>query len=265
MSKIQKALNKAREENVRAERSKIRPLVHEEVEEPVAKEPQKGAPRTRIQKPRPRVLERNRILTSIADQSVLDAYHLLRTKILQYMCEYRWNTILVTSPNPGEGKTTTAINLGLSLARDPQSTALVVDVNLRSPKVHAYLDLDCPQGLTDYLTDGAQLPDLLVCPDEKDFVVLPAGRALQDPTDTLGSERMKSLMREMKPRYPDRYIIFDCPHLVGMPESLMLTSQVDAVLLVVEASRTSRDDVQNAFSVLEGCNVLGLVMNKLYE
>ena len=259
MSKIEKALNKAREENRQAMESKVRPMPEKQYPTETIKS---ALSRTSVQEPRVRKWEANRILKSVKDQSVLDAYNILRARILQQTAQQGWNTIMVTSALPGEGKTTTSINLGLSIARDSQSTALVVDANLRSPRLHRYLDLDCDKGLSDYLLGTGEIPDLLVSPSVDKFVTLPAGAPMDDPTDFLGSARMSELIWEMKRRYANRFIIFDCPHLVNMPESLMLCSCIDAVLLVVEADRTPKAEVQQAFSILEGRNVLGVVLNK---
>lgn len=259
MSKIEKALNKAREESQRTLGSKVRTMPEKH---PQAEELKPMMARTRVESPNPKKWEDKRILRSIKDQHVLDAYNILRTRILQQTSEQGWNTIMVTSALPGEGKTTTAINLGLSIARDSQSTALVVDANLRSPTVHEYLDLDAQTGLADYLLGKEEIPELLVSPNMEKFVVLPAGKPMADPTDLLGSVKMTQLIREMKQRYANRFIIFDCPHLVNVPESLMLCSCIDAVLMVVEADRTPKDDVQQAYSILEGRSVLGLVLNK---
>ena len=73
---------------------------------------------------------------------------------------------------------------------------------------------------------------------------------------------MEALVKELKTRYPDRYVIFDCPPLLTAPDSLVFSSYVDGIVLVVEAGRTSREQIQNAVELLEGKNILGLVMNR---
>jgi exopolysaccharide/PEP-CTERM locus tyrosine autokinase len=202
-------------------------------------------------------------MSGFIDQRLLDTYNLLRTQILHKTREQRWNAIMVTSAVPGEGKTTLAVNLGLSIASEAMQTALVVDMNLRSPKVDTLLDLQCQHGLSDYLLDGAELSDLLVNPNHDNFVVLPAGKTVEGSTDILGSVRMKELVQELKHRYPDRYVIFDCPHILDMPDALIFASYVDAVMLVVEAGKTSHDHVQKALEMLNDNNVIGLVLNKI--
>jgi Mrp family chromosome partitioning ATPase len=95
------------------------------------------------------------------------------------------------------------------------------------------------------------------------FVVLPAGPAFNGSTDLLGSPRMKELVMELKSRYPDRYVMFDCPCLLGTPDSLVFSSYVDAVVLVVEAGRTKREDIAASLDLLSDRNVVGVVMNKV--
>lgn len=258
MSKLSKALDKAKKERQDSQP----PAAESSPEQSRQESPRPGSVRTRVQNPRQEILEQNRIISAIQDQSILDTYNLLRTQILQKTRDKGWNTIMITSPRAGEGKTTTALNLALSIAREAMQTALVVDTNLRSPKLDKLLDLQCSKGLTDYLLDSSGVSELLVNPNLDKFVLLPAGRALSGSTDILSSPRMQELVNELKNRYPDRYVLFDCPHLLNMPDSLLFSSYVDAVILVVEAGKTSREDIDHSLQLLEGKNILGLVLNK---
>ena len=262
MSKLGKALDKARME--RALESPPEPELPPEKPEGGSGrfKPRVAGKQTCVQVPRQENLEAHRILSAFSDQNLHDAYNLLRTQFLQKTRAQGWNTIMVTSALPCEGKTTTTINLGLSIAREAMQTALLVDTSLRNPTLDRILDLSCSRGLSDYLLNGAALRDLLINPSQDNFVVLPAGRAIQGSTDILSSPKMKELVQELKNRYSDRYILFDCPHVLDMPDSLIFASYVDAVLLVVEAGRTPRDTIQTALNTLKNSNVVGLVLNK---
>jgi protein-tyrosine kinase len=224
---------------------------------------QTGRVRTAVQHPDMEVLEQNRILPALDNQGFSDAYSLLRTQILQVTRTRGWNTIMITSPGPQEGKTITAINLGISIARDPQHTALVVDTSLRDPRVQSFLGLDTDKGLIDYLLDDVPVQQLLINPGIDKFVVLPGGRPLAASTEVLSSLQMSGLVKELKNRYPDRYVIFDCPHLLGMPDALVFSNFVDGVILVARANRTSRADIQASLDLLENRNLIGLVMNRV--
>jgi Mrp family chromosome partitioning ATPase len=95
-------------------------------------------------------------------------------------------------------------------------------------------------------------------------VVLPAGRYISGATEFIGSPKMKSLVKELKNRYPDRYVIYDCPHILDMPDTLVFSSYVDAVILIVQAGKTSENHVKEALKLLEDRNILGVVFNR-YE
>jgi protein-tyrosine kinase len=217
---------------------------------------------TRVVRPTYDFLEENRVVTFFNDSARLNDYNLLRTQMLKRLKDPSNNTIMITSVNQGEGKTVTAINLALSIAREVQKTVLLVDMNLRKPKVHEYLGLGRATGLSDYLLKDTPIPELLVNPGLDKIVVLPAGEPIQDSAEILGSGKVKDLVREMKTRYKNRYVIFDCPHILNMPDAIVFSSLVDGVILVVEAGKTPREEIMRAQSLLEGSNLLGIVMNK---
>ena len=260
MSIISLAMHKSREKTPgrreRAQRTDPEPILEPERD-------LSGKSVTQVQSPDSHVLEGNRILRAITDQGVQDAYNLLRTQILQLTKPMGWNTLMITSVGPKEGKTISAINLGMSMAMDTQQTCLLVDTHLRKPKVHAYLDLETDKGLTDYLLSDTPVHELLVNPGMDQFVVLPSGRALSSSTDILKSPKMASLVKELKTRYHDRYVIFDCPHILNMPDALVFSSYVDGVILLVDADRTQQQDIESALDVLQQSNLIGMVMNKV--
>ncbi|MBE9581533.1 MAG: polysaccharide biosynthesis tyrosine autokinase [Proteobacteria bacterium] len=207
-------------------------------------------------------LERHRVMTLMDNPEIMDYYNLLRTQVLQKTRHKGHNTIMITSVLPGEGKTITAINLAVSIAREVKQTVLLVDTDLRHPKIHDYLGCDAEKGLSDYLQNNVPLAELLVNPGIAKMVVLPAGRPLHGSTDILGSPKMEKLVEEMKRRYAERYVIFDCPPVLSVPDALVFSSYVDGVILVVEAGRTTKDQIRKAVEVFEDKNIVGLVMNR---
>lgn len=261
MSKITKALDKARQErgegSVSSPGSAPPPLALEDVCythtqvlcQTDAPDEQLGGP----------------LIAQAEDMVLTDCYALLRTQVLHRTRDKGQNTIMVTSVGKGEGKTLTAINLAMSMAKEMVQTALLVDTNLREPKISSYLSLDAARGLADYLLDDVPLPELLINPGMKKLVVLPAGRPIAVSTEILGSPRMRHLVHEMKTKYPERYVIFDCPHLLEMPDALVFSSFVDHVILVVEAGKTTRQDLQKTLKLLEGKPLLGIVLNKMQQ
>ncbi len=203
----------------------------------------------------------------IVDQknTISDAYRLLRTQILQRLNEKNWNTLAVTSPDTGAGKTLTAINLAISLAREVDNTVLLVDANLRSPRIQKFFNFHTDSGLSDYLTKDVALGDLLVHPEGiPRFVILPAGHAITNSSEMLSSPKMNQLVEELKHRYPSRIVLFDLPPLLESSDALAFIPTVDASLVVVEEGKTQENELRRSFEMLQNNEVIGTVLNKAY-
>lgn len=210
-------------------------------------------------------MARNMVIGGISDPAVLDHYNLLRTQVLQRTRGENKNVIMVTSAMPGEGSSLTAVNLAISIARELNRFSLLVDTHLRNPVVDKYFGISTKRGLSDYLMDDAPISDLMVRTDLDKLALLPVGRTIAGSTEILGSPKMRTLVQEMKDRYPDRYVIFNCPPLLRVPDALVFSSYVDQILLVVEAGRTSTRQITHALDLLERDKVLGTVLNKARE
>ena len=209
----------------------------------------------------PQILAENRCVGYQSEAPELEYYRVLRTHILQ-QTGGRGNTIMVTSANPGEGKTITAINLAFTFAREFKQTALLVDCDLKSQQIHERLGFASEKGLVDYLIDDAPLSDLIIWPGVEKLTVISGGNTVKDSSELLGSLGMKNLVVDMKNRYPDRYVFFDVPPLLTCADSLAFAPLVDYVLIVVQAGRTSLQDVNRALKLLPSEKILGLVMNR---
>jgi len=216
----------------------------------------------RVIVPERHYLEAHRILTMLDDSLAIDTYNILCTQLLLKTRPNLTNAIMVTSCVEDEGKTLTAINLAVSIARRVQHTVLLVDVDLRKPSIHRYLGLDIDKGLAEHLSDNVPLAELLVSPGLPRMSVLAAVKPVPGATEILGSPRMEQLVQELKNRYPDRYVIFDTPPVLSVSDSFALSSFMDGILLVVEAGRTPRDEIRKAVELFQGKPLLGLIMNK---
>ena len=209
------------------------------------------------------VLWENRVLTADADPSVIQAYKVLRTRVLQRMNQNGWTTLGITSPAPDNGKTLTAINLGISLARKLDYTVLLVDVDFLRPSVHSYFGLQPEQGLSDYLRGTVKsFGDLLINPGIERFVMLPEMGAGESSSELLSSTRMERLIDELKSRYSSRLVIFDLPPVLVGDDVLAFSNLVDATLLVVEEGRSTEEEVSRSMELLENANFMGAVLNK---
>jgi exopolysaccharide/PEP-CTERM locus tyrosine autokinase len=263
LSKIAKALEKAKQNRQSGSGAAVERPARQTARPPEADlEIKPKYSTTRTIEVDERLFEANFVLLGMEDAVVRDRYNLLRTQLLQRTKEQGWNTIMITSGVQGEGKTVTAINLALSMARESQQTSLLVDANFRSPKIEEYMGLGGNKGLTDHMLDDVPVPDILINPGIEKLVVVPPGTHHKGAADLLGSPKLKSLVKDFKTRYPDRYVIYDCPHILDMPDSLVFSTYVDAVVLVVDQSKTTKPIIDRAIKMLDGRNVVGIVLNK---
>lgn len=189
----------------------------------------------------------------------------LRARIIRATAEGFHNTIMVTSSDVGEGKSSTAINLAVALSNELDYTVLLVDADLRKPTIHKYLGIDQTKGLSNYLKGEVSLPEVLVKTGIGKLVLLPAGETLQNATELLSSERMKMLVQEMKSRYNDRYVIFDSSPLLATADPISLGSHMDGVIFVIREGMVSQKAVRQAFGLMRGWNVLGAVFNGAHK
>ncbi|HMV37927.1 XrtA-associated tyrosine autokinase [Plasticicumulans sp.] len=173
------------------------------------------------------------------------------------------NVMMVSSSQPGEGKTFTSINLALSIAAERDRTVLLVDADVLKPTVSRFFGVDNGPGLVDFLVDGQlDLSEVLVETNVPSLVLLPAGNSHHLSTELLGSTAMRDLMTEMSNRYSDRVIIMDSPPLLATTEAAVLAHLVGQIIMVVEAERTRQSLVKEALALLDPDMAVGFVLNK---
>lgn len=191
-----------------------------------------------------------------------EVYKVLRTQILRYTKEKGGNTIMITSAQPGEGKTLTAINLSFTFAKLFEQTVLLVDGDLRQQGIHKYLGFESDRGLADHLVDGRPVSELIIWPGIDKLTLISGGRLIHESTELLGSTRMTDLVHEMKTRYPDRYVFFDVPPILTGADALAFVPLVDYIIMVVQAGTTSANDVKKALELIPQEKVIGFVLNR---
>jgi len=210
-------------------------------------------------------LARNRCVSMLPNSQEAEYYKILRTNLQQRAEGKNWNTIMVTSVLPDEGKTLTAINLAGAFAREFSQTVLLVDCDLRRQNVHKYLGYPFDKGIVDYLVNGCTLRDLIVWPNIEKLTVISGGKTITNSAELLGSPKMKALVREIKHRYDDRYVIFDVPPILSGADAIAFAPLVDAIVMVVAEGRTSIKDVQKALELIPNEKFLGYVLNRRKE
>ncbi len=210
----------------------------------------------------PAIVAGNRCVCINGDAPEIESYKVLRTRIQQRMRKNGWRTLMVTSPTRGCGKTVTAINLALTVAREFNQTVLLVDGDFKRQQVHRCLGIESDVGLINYLLEGVPLKDLIIWPGIDKFTVISGGRTIMDSTELLGSPGMGDIVSEMKSRYDDRLIIFDVPPILNVADTIAFAPLVDGILMVVENGRTAMRDVKKALTLIPRKKILGFVLNR---
>lgn len=206
-------------------------------------------------------LEENRIVSHKTRCPEADTFKLLRTQVLQAMSKGGFRTLAITSPDYGDGKTTVAINLALSIALDLNQTVLLVDLDLRKPSLDSYLGVHASVGLTDVLAGQASVPDCLRRLSYERLSLLPAGSRIDNSSEALGSPQMADLADELKARYPDRLVIYDMPPILAQDDPLAFLPHADSILLVLRDGVTRTEDLKRALNILAPANLIGTVLN----
>lgn len=191
-----------------------------------------------------------------------ESFRTLRTN-LQYLDVGRTDrSFVITSSIESEGKSTTGANLAIALA-DAGSRVLLIDADLRRPKVADYMDLEGSVGLTDVLVGRADLADVIQPWGKAQLFVLPAGHVPPNPSELLGSTRMTQLITEFNRAFD--VVIFDSPPLLPVTDAAILAKSVGGALIVVAAGRTHKNQLKGAIAALDnvGAPVSGLVLTML--
>ena len=188
-----------------------------------------------------------------------EAYRSLRTNIQYSSFDNKYQTLVVTSANSGEGKTTVAGNLALALAQG-ESKVLLVDCDMRRPSIHKTFKISNTYGISDLLVGNKKLESVANKYNDN-LSIVPAGKIPPNPAEMLASKAMTAFLEEMK-NYFD-YIVLDTPPLQAVTDAQVLSTKVDGSLIVVRAGVTKKDAVHNAVSIIKKVkgNIIGTVLN----
>lgn len=202
------------------------------------------------------------LLTALeAKSSAAEAYRQLRTSVLLSSAGHTAKLLMVTSSQPREGKTTTAVNTAISLAQTGAST-VIVDCDMRKPRVHQLLNAPNHVGLSLYLSGQNEDLSLLVQPHQiPNLSILPSGPIPPNPAELLGSEQMRKLLEDLTARFD--HVVLDTPPVVSFADPVILSTLVDGVILVVRGGFSSRGIVLRSRQILTdvGAKIYGVVLN----
>jgi capsular exopolysaccharide synthesis family protein len=194
---------------------------------------------------------------------IAESYRHLRTSLLLSSAGQPPKTILVTSSQPSEGKTTTAINTAFMLAQTG-AEVLIIDCDLRRPRLHSQFEVGNSKGLTTWLSGERNLDNLLqTCARTPNLKILTSGPVPPNPAELLGSEEMRKLLALLSERFA--HIIIDSPPAISFTDASILSTMVDGVMLVVHGGRSSRAVVRRAKQQLldVGAHIFGVVLNNV--
>jgi capsular exopolysaccharide synthesis family protein len=194
--------------------------------------------------------------------AVAEAYRVLRTNLIFSSAESSGRVMLVTSANPGEGKTTTTVNVAASLAQTG-ARVLAVEADLRRPSMSQHFSVPKTPGLTDLIVGKAEASAAIHSTRYKGLMVLPCGYVPPNPAELLGSARMKDILRALRSHYD--WVLIDTPPVLAMADTPVLCPIVDGVILVVAAEVSGRPAVQRAMDQILGVNgkITGVVLNRV--
>jgi capsular exopolysaccharide synthesis family protein len=211
--------------------------------------------------------EQSELLLSHTDgrSPLAEAYRQLRTSVLLSSAGGAPKTLLVTSSQPAEGKTTTAVNTATILAQTGASV-LVIDADMRRPRIHTIFDLTNRAGLSTILASKMSEAEMLLLVEqheESGLHVLTSGPIPPNPAELLGSEQMRRLIVALESTFT--HIIIDSPPVASFTDGVLLSSLADGVILVVHGGRASRAIVRRARQLLQdvGAKVFGVVLNNV--
>jgi receptor protein-tyrosine kinase len=216
-----------------------------------------------------RLSERGFIYSSVSAHHIQEEFRHIKRKLLNNAFGsiaktlHHSNLVMVTSSNPNEGKTFVSINLALSIALEQDKTVLLVDADVLRPSLHRELEFENKEGLLEYLlAEVSSLSEIIYSTNVPNLKIMPAGKPHHLTNELLASVRMEYLAKELAERYPDRLVIFDCPPILGVTETPVLSSLIGQAIVVVEESKTKIEDVKTAVSQLNQDIAVGFVMNK---
>jgi protein-tyrosine kinase len=214
-----------------------------------------------------RILENMRVVAHRAANPMTPAFDILRTSVLQLMETNSWQTLAITSPTPGCGKTVTAINLALSIARIPNKQVVLLDLDMRRPLISSYLGFEPRGGLFELL--NGELPDE-ACMTRLDIsgtqlTIVPNRVPVANPAEVISSVEMVCLLQRLRSSRGNPVIIMDTPPMLVCDDVLALLPIIDCVALSVAEKMSRAEEVIACERHLKSVNYLGLVLTKSHE
>ncbi len=211
------------------------------------------------------LLESNRIVSYDGKDSRSRPYDMLRTQILQSMDANGWKVLGITSPSPRCGKTVTAINLSFSIARQPERSVALVDLDLQRPQVSHYFGIIPPsEGALGVLEGRTTLRNVTmpVRAGNQQMVVIPTA-ATKVSAEFMSSRALENLLRDLRKEF--QFILLDLPPILSSDDVIALLPRIDCVLLVTAVGLTKASEVEECMRHMQASHLVRVVLNKATE
>ena len=211
-----------------------------------------------------RHLESNRVLAYDDTDFRSKSFDMLRTQVLQSMDQKNWKVLGITSPSPGCGKTVTAINLAFSIGRDPERSALLVDLDLQKPQVGRYLGMDCRDGVVSVLQGQTGLSNAIVGirAGSASIRTLLAETSVSGSSAYMTSRAMVTMLQDIKREY-SQTVILDLPPMLSSDDVIAVLPQLDCILLVAAVGKSTVAEIEECNKHLHSAAVVRFVLNKV--
>lgn len=205
------------------------------------------------------------LINSDSRSSLAESYRQLRTSILLSTAGHAPKTLLVTSSLPSEGKTTTAINMAISLAQTG-AKVLIIDADMRRPRLHSVFNIGNSEGLSTILSSdltGNEVLGVIQKNETAKLYLLPSGPIPPNPAELIGSEQMVKLLNLLQMNFT--HVVIDSPPIASFTDGVLIASMMDGVILVVNSGKSSRQVVRRSRQLLQdiGAKIFGVVLNNV--
>jgi succinoglycan biosynthesis transport protein ExoP len=209
---------------------------------------------------REKAVDAHLVTISFPFSSIAESYRQMRTNLQFAKTGTPIRTLLLTSPAPGEGKSTTVANLGVAFAQTGKRV-LVIDADLRRPALHSLFRLERGKGLTEYLSGKAPLQAVIQHTKVENLDLITSGDIPPNPAEVLGSDEMREFIATLTKTY--EMVLFDTSPVLAVTDPAVISTMTDGVIVVVSAGKTRMQDLEQAVELIEsvGGKVAGVVLN----
>ena len=204
------------------------------------------------------------VITVNDNFGVVESYKAIRTNLSFALTKKGCKVVMISSTMPGEGKSTTVVNLGVAISQN-NTRVLIVDCDLRKARTHRFFEIKNDNGVSNVLCNMCVIDDAIDHTEYENLDIMTAGTLPPNPGELLASEAMAEMIHTLEERYD--YILIDTPPINVVADALSLTKLVDGVVLIVRQGQTTHPNVKDALSSLEfaGAKMLGVVLNGSYD